>query len=106
VPWWSVHLETRGDEPLDMTEDEFGERLGELVVTLEPHHGVVIGGDDPARWGATISVESATATAAAAEASAIIQRAAADVFLPGWPVVRAEAVREDVLDEELTQSMR
>ncbi len=32
----------------------------------------------------------------------IVRRLAADVWLPDWPIVRAEAVREDVLDEELT----
>jgi hypothetical protein len=31
----------------------------------------------------------------------IIRRGVSDVFLPDCPVVRAEAVREDVLDEDL-----
>jgi hypothetical protein len=101
VSWFSVSVETRGDDPLGMTEDEFGERLGDLVVALEPYHGVVTGGSDPVRWGARISIELATPTGGATEAAAIIRRVAAEVFLPDWPVVRVEAVCEDVLDEEL-----
>jgi hypothetical protein len=45
------------------------------------------------------------ALAAVARATTIIRREAGDVFLPDWPVVRAEAVREDVLDEELARSV-
>jgi hypothetical protein len=101
MAWFSVNIEARGDEPLAITEDEFGERLGDLVVALEPYHGVVTGGGDPVRWGARISIESVTATAGATEAAAIIRREAADMFLPDWPVVRVEAVREDVLDDDL-----
>jgi hypothetical protein len=103
VTWWSVSIETRGGAPADMTGDECGERLGELVNALVPHHGVVTGGGDRPSWGATISVESATAIAAIVEASAIIRRAAAAVFLPDWPLVRAEGVREDILDEDLAR---
>jgi hypothetical protein len=103
VAWWSVHIETLTDAPSGVTGDEFCERLGDLVVALEPHHGVVTGGGERPSWGATISVESATALTAIADASAIIRRAAADVFLPDWPVVRAEGVREDLVDEDLAR---
>jgi hypothetical protein len=101
MPWWSVHVETRGDEPFGMAEDEFGERLGDLLNILHPHHGSVTGGGDPVRWAATISVEAPSALTAIAEASAIIRRKASEVFLPASQIVRAEAVREDVLDEDL-----
>jgi hypothetical protein len=37
VAWFSVHIETRGDEPIGMTGDEFCHRLGDLVVALEPY---------------------------------------------------------------------
>jgi hypothetical protein len=104
VPWFSVHVECRGDVPTDQTDDEFGDRLGDLVAALEPHHGVVTGGGEPTRWGARVSIDSATALTAMTEASVIILRKAADAFLPGWPVVRAEAVREDVLDEDMARS--
>jgi hypothetical protein len=29
----------RGDEPLATTEDDLGERLGDLAVALQPYHG-------------------------------------------------------------------
>jgi hypothetical protein len=103
MAWFSVSVETRDDDPSGMTADEFGERLGDLVVALEPHHSVVSGGGIPVRWGATISVEAGDVLTAITEAAAIIRRQAADVFLPDWPVVRAEAVREDVLDEDLAR---
>ena len=64
---------------------------------------MVTGGGETPSWGATVSVDSATALSAIAEAAAILRRNATDVFLPDWPVVRAEAVREDVLDEELAR---
>ena len=103
MPWFSVRIETRGDEAVGMTGDELSERLGDLLDALQPHHGSVSGGGEPVRWAATVSVESPSALTAIAEASAIIRREAADVFLPDWPVVRAEATREDVLDEELAR---
>lgn len=43
VTWYSVRIETRGYEPPGMTEDEFGDRLGDLVVALVPYSGVVVG---------------------------------------------------------------
>jgi hypothetical protein len=103
MTWYSVYIENRGDDRPGMTEDEFAERLGDLVNALVPHRGVVAGGGEPVRWGGTISVESTTALTAITEASAIIRRAGLDVFLPDWPVVHAEAVREDILDVELAQ---
>lgn len=105
MTWYSVRIETRGHEPYGMTEDEFGDRLGDLVGAFVSHSGFVVGAGHLARWGASISIESTTALTAIAEASTIIRRHASDIFLPDWPIVRAEAVREDVLDEELTQSM-
>lgn len=38
-----------------------------------------------------------------AEAASIIRHEATDVFVPGWPIVRAEAILEDVLDEDLAR---
>lgn len=104
MAWFSVGIETRGIGPAELTDDEFGERLGELVVALEPHSGVVFGGGARPSWGARVSFEAETALTAIAEASAIVRSASADVFLPDWPVVRVGAVREDVLDEDLADS--
>jgi hypothetical protein len=36
VTWYSIRIEHRGNEPLAMTEDELGERLGDLLLALKP----------------------------------------------------------------------
>ena len=58
-------------------------------------------GGDPARWSATVSIEAAGAAEAVAEAMRVVTLLAADARLPGWPVVRSEAIREDLFDEDL-----
>lgn len=77
MAWVSVHIETRGDDPIGMTGDEFGERLDDLVNALMPHHGVVTGGGSRPSWGATISVESPTALTPIADASSPTGRSSA-----------------------------
>jgi hypothetical protein len=94
--WYSVSIDTRGDNPSDVTE----EAIDAFVDSLRPHSRVAIGGADPPRWGATISVEADSAVLAVTKAAAIIRRLGADAWLPDRPVVKVEAVREDVLDEE------
>jgi hypothetical protein len=96
LSFFSVHIETRGDDPAEVTDAA----IGELAKALVPHGGVVTRGGGLAGWDATIAIESSTALNAIAEASAIIRRLAADVLLPDWPIVRAVAIREDILDEE------
>jgi hypothetical protein len=93
---FSVHIETRGDDPAEVT----GVAIGDLVKPLAPHNGIVTGGGGLPGWDATIAIESSTALSAIAEASALIRRHASAVLLPDWPVVRAVAIREDILDEE------
>jgi hypothetical protein len=93
LSFFSVHIETRGDDPAEAA-------IGELAKALVPHGGIVTRGGGLAGWDATIAIESSTALNAIAEASAIIRRLAADVLLPDWPIVRAVAIREDILDEE------
>ena len=60
----------------------------------------VSGGGSPFSWSARISVEAHGAADAVALAAALVTRLAADAGLPAWPVVRAEAVREDILAED------
>ncbi len=55
MAWYSVHIETRGNDPAEVTDDQLGDMLGELVNALRPHSGVAVGGGDRPRWGATIS---------------------------------------------------
>ena len=61
---------------------------------------IVIIGGGVVGWDATIAIESSTALSAIAEASALIRRHASAVPVPDWPIVRAVAIREDILDEE------
>ncbi len=94
--FFSVHIETRGDDPAEVTDAA----IGGLVEALAPHSGIVTGGSGLVGWDATIAIESGTALSAIAEASALIRRHASAVLLPDWPIVRAVAIREDILDEE------
>jgi hypothetical protein len=97
VDWFSVHLATRapgsliGEAELDVT----GDRLMDL---LTGHDGVV--STDGRAWSATVSVLADQARSAADMGAALIEARAAEAGLPGWPVVRLEALRQDVLDAE------
>ena len=96
LSYFSVHIETRGDEPDEVTDAA----LGDLAEALAPHSGIVTGGGGLAGWDATIAIESSSALSAIAEASALIRRLASDALLPDWPIVRAVAIRGDILHEE------
>ena len=52
-------------------------------------------------YGARMSIEAQSPAAAATEASRLPAGAAIDADLPHWETIRVEAVREDVLDEDL-----
>ena len=96
LSFFSVHIETRGDDPAEVTDAA----IGQLAKALVPHSGIVTRGGGLAGWDATIAIESSTALSAITEASELIRRLASDVLLPDWPIVRAVAIREDILDEE------
>jgi hypothetical protein len=95
--WYSVLIERRGDDASLVTDDA----MDVLLDVLQPHHAVVIGGGGHALYGARMSVESASPVAAVNEASVYLRCGAIDAGLPEWSTVRAEAVREDVLAEDL-----
>lgn len=97
MPWFSVSIESRGDDLSAVTDDAIF-RFADLLV---PHHGIASGGQAYASYGATISVDADSAALAITDGAAIVQRLAVRAGLPSWPVVRAGAVREDVLDEDL-----
>jgi hypothetical protein len=101
VDWWSIALDHRGDDPSLVTDDA----LGELVKELAPHSGIVTGGGGHPSWGARMSVQAPSAVDAITVATVILYRAGAIAELPNWPVLRAEAVREDELDRELHPDM-
>jgi hypothetical protein len=98
MSFYSVHIETRGDDLAEVT-DEALRGMGDALLA----HGGVVTGKGGASWGATIAIESGTALSAITEASVIIRRLATDARLPDWPVVRAVAIREDILDEDLAR---
>jgi hypothetical protein len=96
---YSAMIETRADDGLAVAEGA----LGLLLNAVQPFHGAVSAGSDPPGWSARISIEARDAADAVALAAALMTRLAADVGLPVWPVVRAEAVREDIVDEDLAR---
>jgi hypothetical protein len=101
MTYYSALIETRADDNQAISEGA----LGLFLTAVQPFHGAVTGGDGgPQGWSARISIEARDAADAVAVAAALVTRIAADVALPGWPVVRAEAVREDVLDEDLARA--
>jgi phytoene/squalene synthetase len=97
VDWWSVTVEAL-TEGTGLIDDDAVEKFLDLA---EPYSGSVSSGTEPSRWTATVSLEAESAANAVTEAVRLLTLLAADAGLPVWPVVRAEAVREDVLDDEL-----
>lgn len=97
MDWFSVHLATRAPESLisEAELDVAGDRLMDL---LAAHDGIVSAGG--VTWSATVSVQVEQARSAAAMGGALIEGRAAEAGLPGWPVVRLEALRQDLLDAE------
>jgi phytoene/squalene synthetase len=96
-----VTVEAR-TEGTDLIDDEAIEKFLDLS---EPYSGSVSAGIEPSRWTATVSLEAESAADAVTEAVRLLTILAADARLPIWPVVRAEAVREDVLDDELPTAL-
>ena len=94
-----MHVEARTNGS-GQIEGAAAERLADL---LQPYDGSVAGGAEPPRWGVTMSIEAASAAEAVAEATRLVISMAAEAGLPGWPVVRAEAIREDLLDDQLSR---
>lgn len=97
VAWYSVRLETRapaGEHHITVDDDA----ADELMALLEDHDGVVSSGTGS--WSATISTPAAGAVEATVHGSGLIEKMASKAGMPPWPVVRAEAIRQDVLDAE------
>ncbi len=98
MQWYSVRVQARG-EPARVPDDA-RDRFMDLLQDL---HGTV--GATNREWDATISLFAGSATHAAEYASAeLLPKLAEKAGFPPWPVVRVEAVQEDVLDEELERS--
>jgi hypothetical protein len=95
VTFYSVLIETRSDGAGEIDQAA----LDTFADAIEPYHAAVSGG--ARSWSAGINVEAAGAADAAALAAALVTLLAKQAGLPAWPIVRAEAIREDVLAEEL-----
>jgi hypothetical protein len=97
VAWYSMRLETHApaDENNVTVDDSAAD---ELMALLEDHDGVVSSGTGS--WSATISTKASSAVEAAVHGSGLIEKMANKADMPAWPVVRAEAVRQDVLEAE------
>lgn len=95
MDWWSVSVEARTDDRGELAEDAVDKFLALTV----PYSGSVSMAGDPARWTATVSLEAAGAAEAVAEGMRVVTLLAAEAGLPGWPLVRTEAIRQDLSDD-------
>jgi hypothetical protein len=95
VPFYSVLIEARADDADDLDRVA----LDAFADAAEHYEAVVTGG--ARSWLARIRVEAGGAADGAALASALVSLLAKEAGLPAWPIVRADAVREDVYDEDL-----
>jgi hypothetical protein len=85
---WSVGIQAEGDRVISREE------VVELADAVAPSSGVA-SGIGTNRYGATLVVEARSRDEAIELATAEFTRAAATAGLPGFPVVRVEAVGED-----------
>lgn len=95
--WYSLHVEARPTaDATDLTVDEHA--ADALMELLEEHDGVVSAGIST--WGATFSIQAASAWEAVLHGAPLAEKLACKAGMPSWPVVRAEAVRQDILDAQ------
>jgi len=93
--WFRVHLEARAPEGVaQIVHEGAADKLMDLLVE---QHGTV--SSVAGQWGVTIGLEEPDPVRAAAVAAALVESLAPVAGLPDWPMVRVEAVREDVLEE-------
>ena len=88
---WSVGFVAEGDPATDalVTMDE----VVELADAVAPLNGIATGGNST-RYGAQIVVEAETREEAIARGRAQFDAAVVKAGLPGYPVVREEAISE------------
>lgn len=97
LAWYSVRLETH--QPADEREVTLDDDVADdLMTLLVEHDGIVASG--AGSWSATISVSTTDAVEALAVGSGVIKKLAAKAGIPPWPITRAEAIRQDIVDAE------
>jgi hypothetical protein len=97
---YSVHAEARAPHGAKPVGDALGAMARLMQLVLE-HDGV--GGVDERSWSVTVSLLADSARQACERGAALITDLATEAGLPAWPLVRLEAVRGDVLDEDLAR---
>jgi hypothetical protein len=97
LAFFSVLVEARSADDREIDRAA----LRAFAAAVEPYHAAVSGTERS--WSARISVEAAGAADGAALGVALVILLARQAELPEWPIVRAEAVREDVFVEDLAQ---
>jgi hypothetical protein len=95
--WYSVHVE--GRPYADDREPGIDEGAADgLMDLLEEYDGIVSAG--PVSWEATVSIRASGAWDASVHGGSLIEKMAIKAGMPSWPLVRVEAVRQDVLDAQ------
>lgn len=95
--WYSIHLEARPPVgALDLTVDE--DAADALMELLAEHDGIASAGTGT--WDATFSIQAPSAWEAVLHGAPLAEKLACKAGMPSWPLVRAEAVRQDVLDAQ------
>lgn len=101
MDWWSVSVEARAEGIGEIAGN--GEiavsAMGGFTDLTRPYDGSIVADTERSRWTATLSIEAAGPPEAVAEAVRLVTTFAADAGLPGWPVVRATAIRQDTLED-------
>jgi hypothetical protein len=98
---FSVRVETRA--PMDAQDAVTDDAVDELMDLLEPYEAVVAAG--PGSWDATVTVLAEHSLHAIEQGAQLIEEMAAKARLPSWPAVHIEAIRQDVLAEQLAHPL-
>ena len=97
---FSVRVETRAPrDARDVLPDDAA--TDGLMDLLKDYDGVVSSG--PGSWDAIVTIPANDPRDAAEEAARMIEALAAKAGMPAWSAVRVEAVRQDVLAEQLAR---
>lgn len=98
---WSVLFANQAPEGADDLLDEDDHRVDDLLDVLADFAPVAVSGGP--RWSVAITLEAAAPHDALGMAGQLVEEAAMKVGLPRWPIVRAEAVRDDEQERELRE---
>jgi hypothetical protein len=100
MDWWSVSVEARAEGIGGIAGN--GEiavsAMGVFTDLTTPYDGSIVADTERSRWTATLTIEATGAPEAVADAVRLVTALVADAGLPGWPVVRTTAIRQDTLE--------